>query len=280
MISETVGKAPVTAHAKLLQRLSDIYSRNLVAQKKDLAFSKIDTYSPTAFELAKTLDSTDIEQRDYFDIALYAFNVLRQAEDKSLFIDEAVYAHPTYTLIQTVLVATDRYVNSIDDPKRKEITYQGIALHFYDHILTILARSVYHTFMQEEDGYIYLKPNFRPTQNDPKIHMDDTLVRDFREIDGRLSLVSERLDTQYGADSENSVFLSIKKSIALFHSFARLLDYESYSEYIKLPYVHDDTSDIVLPIYTASGTIESSNPAEQVRLNGTVTVDPAIDTII
>jgi hypothetical protein len=280
VISETVGKAPVTAHAKLLQKLSDIYSRNLVAQKKDLAFSKIDTYSPTAYELAKTLDSTDIEQRDYFDIALYAFNVLRQAEDKSLFIDEAVYAHPTYTLIQTVLVATDRYVNSIDDAKRKDITYQGIALHFYDHILTILARSVYHTFMQAEDGYVYLKPNFRPTQNEPKIHMDDTLIRDFQEIDGRLTLVSERLDSQYGTDSQNSVFLSIKKSIALFHSFARLLDYESYTEYIKSPYIHDESSDIILPLYTASGTIASSNPAERIKVDGTVVVDPAIDTII
>jgi hypothetical protein len=72
----------VTAHAKLLQRLSDIYSKNLVAQKKDLAFSKIDTYTPTAIELERTLDSSDIQQRDYFDIALYAFNVLKKAEDK------------------------------------------------------------------------------------------------------------------------------------------------------------------------------------------------------
>jgi len=72
----------VTAHAQLLQKLSDIYSKNLVAQKKDLTFSRIDTYSPTALELAKTLESSDIEQRDYFDIALYAFNVLKKAEDR------------------------------------------------------------------------------------------------------------------------------------------------------------------------------------------------------
>lgn len=280
VISETVGKAPVTAHAKLLQRLSDIYSKNLAAQKKDLAFSKIDTYTPTAYELAKTLDSTDIEQRDYFDIALYAFNVLKQAEDKSLFIDEAVYAHPTYSLIQTVLIATDRYVNSIEDVERKNITYQGIALHFYDHILTIVTRSVYHTFMQEEDGYIYLRPTFRPTLNEPKIHIDDTLIRDFQGLDGRLALISDRLDAQYGVDSDNSVFLSIKKSIALFHAFARILDYESYTEYIKTPYVRDEKSDIVLPIYQDDGTIESSNPADQIRVDGVPTTDPAIDTIV
>lgn len=81
-VSDAVGKSPVTAHAKLLQRLSDIYSKNLVTQKKDLSFSKIDTYSPTALELEKTLNSSDIQQRDYFDIALYAFNVLKKTEEK------------------------------------------------------------------------------------------------------------------------------------------------------------------------------------------------------
>ena len=123
-MSEIVGKAPVTPHAKLLQRLSDIYSKNLVTQKKDLAFPQIDTYSPTALELEKTLESSDIQQRDYFDIALYAFNVLKKTEDNGLFVDEAVYAHPTYSLIQTVLVSTDRYTRSITDPDKKKITYE------------------------------------------------------------------------------------------------------------------------------------------------------------
>jgi hypothetical protein len=281
-ISETVGKAPRTAHALLLQRLSDIYSKNLVAQKKDLAFSRIDTYSPTALELKNTLESTDIEQRDYFDIALYAFNVLKKAEgDGWLFIDEAIYAHPTYALIETILVATDRYVNSIEDAERKNITYEGITLYFYDHMLNILARSVYHTFMENEDGYLYLKPTFRPTTNEPKIHMNQSLIQDFITLDGRLALVSERLDAQYGPDSENRVFRSIKKSITTFHSFARLLDYESYSEYIKLPYISDQASDIAFPMYGSGRSILSSNPTEQVEVNGrTIAADPAIDMVI
>jgi hypothetical protein len=122
--SEAVGKAPVTPHAKLLQRLSDIYSTNLVTQKKDLSFANIDTYTPTATELEKTLQSTAIQQRDYFDIALYAFNVLKKMEDRSIFTEEAIHSHSTYTLIQTVLVSTDRYVKDIDDTERKTITYE------------------------------------------------------------------------------------------------------------------------------------------------------------
>ena len=279
-VSEEVWKAPVTAHAQLLQKLSDIYSKNLVAQKKDLTFSRIDTYSPTALELAKTLESSDIEQRDYFDIALYAFNVLKKAEDRWLLIDEAVYAHPTYSLIQTILFSTDKYVNSITDSQRKNITYQWIALHFYDHMLSILTRSVYHTFMMEDkDGYLYLKSAFRPTVNDPKIHIDAALIRDFQNIAWILTLVSDRLDAQYGVDSKNSVFLSIKKSITLFHGFSKILDYESYNEYVKLPYVANTTSETALPSYTG-WTIEASNPSETIRVDGVVTTDPAIDRIV
>lgn len=281
VISDEVGKTPVTAHAKLLQHLSDIYSKNLVAQKKDLVFSKIDTYSPTALELEKTLASSDLEQRDNFDIALYAFNVLKKAEEKHLFMDEAVYAHPTYVLIKTVLASTDRYVRQITDPERKNITYQGIALHFYEHMLGMLARSVYHTFMESQDGYLYLKSSFRPTISDPKIHIDAVLLRDFQEIDGILSTVSERLDAQYGVDSKNNTFLSVKKSIATFHSFAKILDYESYNEYIKLPYMVDDTAETLLPLYSSGGTIVSSDPLQKQidTFQSIETANPSITTI-
>lgn len=124
IISDEVGKTPVTPHAKLLQRLSDIYSKNLVAQKKDLTYSRIDTYSPTALELEQTLQSQDIEQRDYFDIALYAFNVLKKSEDRGFLIDTAVYERATYSLIQTILISTEKYVASIPEPERKSITFQ------------------------------------------------------------------------------------------------------------------------------------------------------------
>jgi hypothetical protein len=54
----------------------------MVTQKRDSAFSKIDTYTPTAEELVRSLQSQDIEQKDFFDIALYAFNVLKKTEEQ------------------------------------------------------------------------------------------------------------------------------------------------------------------------------------------------------
>ena len=53
----------------------------------------------------------------------------------------------------------------------------------------------------------------------------------------------------------------------MFYGFAKILDYESYNEYVKLPYVSDRTSETVIPKYNPlSGTIEASSPIEQIRL--------------
>lgn len=123
----------------------------------------------------------------------------------------------------------------------------------------MLARSMYNTFMEEDSGYLYLKPAFRPTITEPKIHISTDLIRDFQSINGRLTLTSDSLDKQYGKDSRNSVFISIKQSIAIFNSFASILDYESYNEYVRLPYVANTLSDTVLPIYE-SGAIVTGNP--------------------
>lgn len=279
-ISDEVGKAPVTAHARLLQRLSDIYSRNLISQKKDLMFSRIDIYAPTVLELENTLTSSDIEQRDYFDIALYAFSMLQKIENNNFFIESALYESSTYSLIKIILVSTDRYVKAIADEEHKTTTYQSIALHFYEHMLGILVRSVYHTFMVEEGWYIYLTPALRPTSTEPKIRMSEAIVRDLQGIDGVLSLTSDRLDEQYGKDSKNTTFLSIKKSIALFHGFVKILDYESYSAYIRDPYLLDKSSNTLLPVYTENDTILTATPITPLWVGWIVTVDPAIKTII
>lgn len=276
--SEAVGKAPVTPHAKLLQKLSDIYSKNLVTQKKDLSFSNIDTYTPTALELEKTLLSTDIQQRDYFDIALYAFNVLKKMEDRWFFTEEAMSSHPTYTLIQTVLVSTDRYVRDIKDTEKKAITYEGIALHFYYHIIGTLTRSTYASFMDVEDGKLFLRSAYAPAKNEEKIRIDDALIRDISSVDSMLSIISERMDEQYGTDSSNNTYLGIKRHIALYHAFVDLLDYEQYLEYQKTPYLVDGKEDSKLPLY-ASGNVVRYDPTKVVVEDVVPTDDPVIEKI-
>lgn len=247
--SEAIEKAPSTPHAKLLQKLSDIYSINLATQKKDLAFSNIDTYTPTATELSQTLQSTDIEQRNYFDIALYAFNVLKKMEDNSIFTTESINARPMYSLIQTVITSTERYVKNITDTEKKQITYEWIALHFYLNLFTSLTQSLYSNFMVAEDGKLFLSSSLRPTQNDEKIRIDDALKRDMLDLDIMLSVVSERMDEYYWDQSTHHTYKTIKKHIAFYRWFADILDYDAYKEYEKTPYLLDTSEIHILPQY-------------------------------
>lgn len=275
--SEAVWKAPITPHAKLLQRLSDIYSKNLVTQKKDLAFSNIDTYTPTALELAKTLQSSDIQQRDYFDIALYAYNVLKKMEDRWVYTPEAINSRPTYTLIQTVLVSTDRYVKDISENDRKNITYEWIALHFYLRILSALTQSVYSTFTTSEDGKIFLDSSLRPTKTEERVRIDESLRRDMLDLDNMLSIVSERMDEHYGVSSANNTYQNIKKHISLFHAFVDILDYETYKEYEATPYILDEKEWSALPQYQ-SGVVLRFDPTK-VIIKETPSDDPNVEYI-
>jgi hypothetical protein len=81
-VATILGIKKTSGKYQFFQKLSDIYSQNIVTQKRDTAFSKIDTYTPTAAELLSSVNFPDIEQKDYFDIALYSYNVLKKAEDR------------------------------------------------------------------------------------------------------------------------------------------------------------------------------------------------------
>lgn len=276
VVSEVVWKAPIKPHAKLMQRLSDIYSKNLVTQKKNLSFANIDTYTPTALELEKTLQSTDIQQRDYFDIALYAFNVLKKTEDRWLFTEEIVNAHPTYTLIQTILISTDRYVQGITDKERKRVTYEWIALHFYLHIISTLTQSVYNTFTYNEDGKIFLKGSYQPLKNEEKLRINESIIQDMTNIDSFLSIISERMNELYGVDSKNNTYLNIKKNIAMFHAFVNILDYESYTQYKEKPYLADVTSSSVIPLYNSGEIIQFDPTKKNASIDTSISTDSSI----
>lgn len=247
-VSEIVGIAPDSAKTRLFQRLSDIYSRNLVSQKKDFAFSKIDTYSPTSLELAKTLESKEIEHKDYFDIALYAFYVFSKTEEnRGMIASEALYATPTYELLGTLFRATNQYVRSIEDPSRKLITYKSIAIQFYDHVLSTLVRSLYTTFMTEHDGVLYLKENF-VQQSDSSIKLDKKLIADFQKLASIISIIRDGMKEVYKDDVQNTTFLSIQKSITQFQAFVRVFDDGEYIQYVSSPYRADlSESGVLLP---------------------------------
>jgi hypothetical protein len=151
-----LGIVPGTGKGKFFQYLSDIYSRNIVLQRKDPTFSGIDTYTPSADGLKETLDNSNIESKDYFDIALYTYQLLQKTQDKEMFTHESLTSRATYGLIDTLFGATDKYINGLTTPELQKSAYQTLIIQFYAPIANILTRSLYGTYASYSDGKIYL----------------------------------------------------------------------------------------------------------------------------
>lgn len=78
-VANILGIVPDSATTKFFQGLSDIYSQN-IAQRRDGSSVGVDTYTATAFTLKNILDNRNIASKDFFDIALYAYQLLQKAE--------------------------------------------------------------------------------------------------------------------------------------------------------------------------------------------------------
>ncbi len=246
-IASILGIAPASGKWELLQQLSNIYSLNLSAQIKDKEFSRIDTYSPTAREILSTLSSKDIESKDYFDVALYAFHVLKKAEDGGKFFDEATVANATYDLLSTIFLSTDKYVKSQGDPT----AYKSLSIQFYDHLLITLVNSLYSLYTENENDRIYFKKKY---VDDGVIKINEKqLIEKLRNLDWVIELLFSSLQKVYANETDLRTFLSIKKSKLRFHAFVKLFDKWKYAEYLLSPYVSIKTDDQSLPKISDDG---------------------------
>lgn len=247
-IAQNLNIAPTNAKTKLLQRLSNIYSLNLSIQLKDSEFSRIDTYTPTASELLNTLNSDEIEKKDYFDIALYAFHVLKKAEEGSKYFDEAVTIDATYNLLTTIFLATDNYVKSVKDTK---LAYKSLSIQFYDHILETLVNSLYIYFMKDDGERLYFNDRF--VQNDTiKIEAKNFIDR-VTSFDVTVSHLFDSIARAYENETDLRTFLNIKKSKIRLHAFVTLLKKWAYSEYVLSPYYSVKLNGISLPKMSEDG---------------------------
>jgi hypothetical protein len=228
------GISPRDDQYKLFQKLSDIYSRNLVTQKQKLNYSKIDTYSPTARELALTIDA-NIPKKDYFDIALYAFNILGKTEEQRRFIPEYLDINSTYELMSTIFNATEQYIGSIDDAEQKKKAYKSFSIHFYDHILSVLTNSLYdHFTTTDENNHLFLKWAY---YSDDAIKIDDSIIADIRSLNRIIQDIVSNLTSVYSDENDSQTFASIEEAAVRLDGLVSILDTAAYQTYVITPYV-------------------------------------------
>jgi hypothetical protein len=172
-----------------------------------------------------------------------------------MIVPEALYAHPTYELLSTIFRATDLYVRSLTDNERKVITYKSISLQFYDRVLSTLVRSLYTTFLVEQDGYLFLKENFVDA-TEGTVKFDSVLVSDFRSLAGIIDVIFANLSVVYQNEQNNPTYLNIKKAFTAYKGFVALFENGAYSEYLLSPYKADVSgASILMPQIAPDGSL-------------------------
>lgn len=247
-----LGIIPGTGKGKFFQYLSDIYSRNVVLQRKDPTFSGIDTYTPTADGLKETLENSNIESKDYFDIALYTYQLLQKTQDKQMFTYESITSRATYELIDTLFGATTKYIDWLATPELQKSAYQTLVIQFYAPIAATLNRSLYSTYASYSDGKIYIDRQYL----DGDFVKFDVKMRDNLESTYAMMLASyERVAPLYDTGEQRYTLIALRDSIVRIGGFLKMVKEGKYREYQLAPYSGIDIWGIPTPAISSDGDI-------------------------
>jgi hypothetical protein len=187
-----IGIHATAGQNRLLQSLADIYSRNLFTQKRNEKSMLIDTYAPTANELTKTLDQNDVAPKDYFDIAIYALNILRKMEKSpQLLLESAMEDTATYSYLVTFFRASNLYMESITDAVKKQQTIMSFARQFYDYVLGMIVNSLYQQFTIVQDKALYLAPDY---QEGIKVTISDEMMSAIERLKGSVEYMTPSIE--------------------------------------------------------------------------------------
>lgn len=282
-IAWIIGVKRTDARWELFQNLADIYSRNLFNQKSTDFGRSRDTYGPTANELVKTLDRNEIPQKDYFDIAIYAFNILKKMEEKSQVLSQDTMQEvSTYTYFTTFFRASNKYIESITDSKKREDTITSFSRQFYDSILTLLVNSLYNAYVIAEDGGLFLDPNYREIS---KVKIPEEVIEGIKNLNATVEAITPSIQSVWSNSWQTDVdaYSRINTNIVRLKAFVTMIDPEWYKDYIKTPYkINSESGEIQFPLIDSDTNLIvrlDSKTVEKIKNTKTLAIDPRIQEL-
>ncbi len=274
-----IGIEPTSAKSQLFQSLADIYSRNLFTQKRTDNSLFINTYSPTATELIKTLDKNEIDQKDYFDIAIYAYNILHKMEESPKILSQsAIEDISTYTYLATFFRASMRYIESIEESEKQKQTIMSFSRQFYDYILSLIVNSLYRIFIVVEDGALYLNPQFREGN---RVKISQELIGNIQNLNAIVEAVTPSIESLWTASgqTDTDTYANINYNIIRFKAFTDMINPDNYKDYIKTPYKVSTGETLFFPaIDLEKNTVIrfDKSVVEKIKNTKTLSTDPRI----
>jgi hypothetical protein len=247
-IARIIGIEPAEGKS-LFQNLADIYSGNLFLQMSKTSTFKIDTYEPTATTLRSTIEEEGILQKDFFDIAIYTYNILEKVQDQGILSIDYLLNISTYDYLMTFFTAWSRYMESIEDIQKRTKTILSFSSQFYERILTMTVRSLYRGMMREDGGALYLSESLL---NGTEVKLNPDIIRQITQLNGVVEYMNRTVKWAYDlAGDDTDVYLKIQKATIRLNALSAILDVdqtnEKYSEYTNVPYAVEIEEDIALP---------------------------------
>ncbi len=247
-----LGITPSTGKWKFFQYLSDIYSRNIASQKRDPTFSGIDTYTPTADGLQRTIDNDNIESKDYFDVALYAYQLLKKAQDGQIFTEESLLSKATYDLIGTLFSATEKYIQGLPSSEQK-LAYQTLVIQFYAPIANTITKSLYGKYSTYIDQKIFLDKKYLDGDT---IKFDPNMRENIDISYTILNNMYERISPLFENEEQTYAMLSFRDSVRRIGGFIDMIGEWKYRDYQSSPYVWVDIGGTFAPSVLSDGKLE------------------------
>ncbi len=242
-IASMIGITPTSKRSKRFQDLSNIYAKNIVSGNNVKGASRADVYAATSNILANILNSWEddgtsekLEPKDYFDIAMYSYNILAKSEYQGRYMDEFVLDNNTHRLLQTFFQSSSLYYSSIQDPDKKVSALKIFSVEFYEHIFSALSKGVIETFTYTEDWHVYLRPKFK-NSDDIRHKIDISILNGIKDHIKKWKEIVNLLtkDPKYQEeDSTSTVVTRITESIQILENFITMV--EDYRKYVKDPY--------------------------------------------
>ena len=197
-----------------------------------------------------------IEQKDYFDIAIYAFNILKKMEESGQMLSKSsIEDTATYTYLGIFFQSARLYIDSIDDPEKKLQTVTSFSRQFYDYIITTLSTSLYAHYTEVSDGAIYVAGDYR---DGVKLKFSDEFVNNIGALTNLVDILSPALaslSTDASGSTTDDTYSRIEKNIVRIKAFSSLIQNDDYKDYVKSPYKVDTKEKTTLPLLDTKNSI-------------------------
>lgn len=232
---------PTTGKWKLFQSLSNVFSKNLISEKAK-TFSE--SYGWMANSLKDTLNQSGIDDKDYFDIALYAFYILetlRDTQESVGFSRIVVEGNSLHQLYSTILDASQKYANS--RPASLHLSTQNtLIIAFYNDMLLKLNATLYSEYTEVDEWYLYVKKWFL-NRGLPDFTSNKAMISD---IENFYKKISNIYNDKIKASRSNELF---EERLAQLEGFLNIINRDTYYIYRENPYKANEKGDKYPPVY-------------------------------